>query len=153
MSPLLIVAGLFGIILIFGAVAAIALTGGDKEVESRLEEYVGGTVIDIPEDDVVSAEGPDVADRLDSALSGRDFFESTRQRIAKADMKLRVSEYFGLVVIAGVVGGIAGYFFGRANPVLAIIGFLVGLKAFPVFKLAWRHQNGCVPLMISWRTH
>lgn len=129
MPPIVIVAGLFAIILVFGAVVALVTSGGDKEVENRLEEYVGGTVVDIPEDDIVRSDGPDVADRLDSALSGRDFFEPTRQRIAKADVKLRVSEYFGLVIVAGVVGGIAGYFFGRGNIVLALVGFVVGLKA------------------------
>lgn len=129
MSPIVLIAGLFGLILIFGAVVAIVASGGDKEVENRLEEYVGGATVEIPEEDIVGSDGPDVADRLDSALSGRNFFETTRKRIAKADVKMRVSEYFGMVVIAGVVGALAGFILGRGNPVLAFLGFVVGLKA------------------------
>ena len=109
MPPFVIILGLAGLFLIIGAGAAIVL-GGKNDVENRLEEYVGGTAVDIPEAEIVTSDGPDVADRLDTALSGRNFFEPTRQKISKADVKLRVSEYMVLVVISGVVGGIAGYF-------------------------------------------
>ncbi len=129
MSPIIIGIGLVALFLVFGAGAALVMGGGNKDVEDRLEEYVGGTAVEIPEDDVVVADGPDVADRLDSALSGRDFFEKIRKRIARADVKMRVSEYMVLVIVAGVAGGIAGYIFGRSNPVLIFIGFVVGLKA------------------------
>lgn len=128
MPPFVIILGLVGLFLIFGAVAAIFL-GGKNEVENRLEEYVGGTAVNVPEDEIVTSSGPDVADRLDTALSGRNFFEPTRQKISKADVKLRVSEYVVLIIVSGVIGGIAGYFFGRSNIVLAIVGFVIGLKA------------------------
>ena len=129
MPPIVIIVGIAGIFLIFGAGAALVLGGGDRDVENRLEQYVGGATVDIPEDDLVVDDGPDVADRLDSALSGRNFFEPMRQRIAKADVKLRVSEYLVLVVVSGVVGGIAGFFFGRSSVGFGILGLLVGLKA------------------------
>lgn len=128
MPPFVIILGLAGLFLIFGAVAAIFL-GGKNDVENRLEEYVGGTAVNIPEDEIVTSSSPDVADRLDTALSGRNFFEPTRQKISKADVKLRVSEYVVLIIVSGVIGGIAGYFFGRSNIFLAVIGFVIGLKA------------------------
>ncbi|HFQ93056.1 MAG TPA: secretion system protein [Anaerolineae bacterium] len=129
MPPLLIVIALASVFLILGAGAAIVLGGGQSSVDDRLEQFVGTTttVVDIPDEDIDSA-GPDVADRLDKALSGRGFFESTRDRLAKADIKLRVSEYFVVVILATIGGGLLGYYLPKENSVIigavgAIIGF------------------------------
>ncbi|HID52748.1 MAG TPA: secretion system protein [Anaerolineae bacterium] len=128
MPPLLIVIALASVFLILGAGAAIVLGGGQSSVDDRLEQFVGTstTVVDIPDEDVDSA-GPDVADRLDKALSGRGFFETTRERLAKADLKLRVSEYFVVVILAAVGGGLLGYYVPKDNnPVLGVVGFIIG---------------------------
>jgi len=130
MSPLLIVVALASIFLILGAGAAIVFSGGG-DVDKRLEEYVGpvtGT-IDAPEEAVEVAR-PDMADRLDKALSGRDFFEKTRERLSKADLKLRVTEYFVLILLSTAAGGLAGYYLPRDNSyVFGVIGAVLGFMA------------------------
>ncbi len=131
MPPLLIVIALASIFLILGAGAAIVLGGGQSSVDDRLEQFVGTstTVVDIPDEDVDST-GPDVADRLDKALSGRGFFETTRERLAKADLKLRVTEYFTIVILATIAGGLLGYYLPKDNSVVfGVIGAIVGFIA------------------------
>lgn len=128
MPPILIVIALASVFLILGAGAAIVLSGGQSSVDDRLEQFVGPTtVIDIPEDATAGEASPDVADRLDKALSGRGFFERTRDRLAKADLKLRVSEYIVLVILATVGGAALGYYLPRDNSIfVAIFGALIG---------------------------
>ena len=129
MSPLIIIAGAFAVLLMLGAGIAIVVTGNQSAVDERLEQFVGSaTVVDLPET-VIDDGGPDVADRLDKALSGRNFFEPIRERISRADAKLRVSEYVTLVIICGLGVGIVGYFLPQQNSiVIAILAGFIGLR-------------------------
>lgn len=128
MSPLILLAGVAALLMIFGAGVAI-LTGGQSRVEERLEQFVGPTtVLETPDTAIVEDSGPDVADRLDRILSGREFFGPLRERIARADVKLRVSEYVVLVIISAVVVGLAAYFLFDRSIVLLIVGLFVGLR-------------------------
>lgn len=129
MSPLIIIAGAFAVLLMLGAGIAIVVTGNQSAVDERLEQFVGSaTVVDLPET-VIDDDGPDVADRLDKALSGRNFFEPIRERISRADAKLRVSEYVTLVIICGLGVGIVGYFLPQQNSiVIAILAGFIGLR-------------------------
>ena len=129
MSALIIIVGAFAVLLMLGAGIAFVVTGNQSTVDERLEQFVGtGTVVDLPET-VVDDEGPDVADRLDKALSGRNFFEPIRERISRADAKLRVSEYVTLVIICGVLAAIIGYFLPQQNSlVIGIVAGFIGLR-------------------------
>lgn len=130
MSPLLIFGAALAAIFILGAGIAFVATGNQSAVDERLEQFVGSntTIVELPES-VEANDGPDVADRLDKALSGRNFFEPIRERISRADAKLRVSEYVTLVVISGVIGGVAGYFLPQDNSwFIAGIGIFLGIR-------------------------
>lgn len=134
MSPLIIILGIAGLFLIFGAGAAFLLGGGESTVDERLEQFVGTTPVNVPEETAVADAGPDMADRLDKAMSGRGFFASIRDRISKSDLKLRVSEYIVLVVICTVLGAAAGYFLPQQNSiVVAIIGAFIGSRVPPFY--------------------
>lgn len=123
----LILLGLVAFLLVLGAGVALVAGGNRAAVGDRLEEFVASTnVLDIP--DVVGDKGPDVADRLDKALSNRSFFEKLRERIARADVKLRVTEYMGLTVVSSIGVVAAVYFFFDGNKILMIVGALVGLQ-------------------------
>lgn len=130
MSPLFIILGVVAFLMVMGAGIAIVATGNRGDVEERLEQFVGNTTIAEIEEEVVTPAhtGPDMADRLDKVISGRNFFEPIRQRIAKADVKLRVSEYLVLVGVSAVVTAGLAYFLFNQNIVLAIVGFFVGLR-------------------------
>ncbi|MBX3057788.1 MAG: type II secretion system F family protein [Anaerolineae bacterium] len=135
MTPLIIILGLAGFLLIAGAAVALVASGGKQDVE-RLEQFVGATttVVDIPEEGASKPGGPDVADRMDRALSGRNFFQPTKEKISKADVKLRVAEYLALMVIFALIGAALGYFLPQENSrLLAVIGFLVGSRVPPIY--------------------
>ena len=144
MPPLVIVGGALALLLMLGAGIAFVATGNQSAVDERLEQFVGtATVVDLPES-VDVADGPDVADRLDKALSGRNFFEPIRERISRSDAKLRVSEYMILVVVSGAIGGVVGYFLPQENSfVIAAVGFLLGLRVprFYVQTMAKRRME------------
>ena len=129
MSPLILIAGGFALLLMLGAGIAFVATGNQNSVDERLEQFVGtATVVELPES-VDDDGGPDVADRIDEALSTRNFFDPIRERISKADAKLRVSEYAILVVICGIGAAAVGYFLPQDNSIViaAIAGFF-GLR-------------------------
>lgn len=129
MSPLIIIVGAFAVLLMLGAGIAIVVTGNQSTVDERLEQFVGTTtVVELPET-VVDDSGPDVADRLDKALSGRNFFEPIRERISRADAKLRVSEYITLVIASGVLAAVIGYFLPQDNSLfIAVVAGFFGLR-------------------------
>ncbi|HEX6385470.1 MAG TPA: type II secretion system F family protein [Anaerolineae bacterium] len=128
MSPLIIIGGIAAFLLIFGAGIAIVATG-NREVEERLEQYVGTTAaVAVSEEIEATPAAPDVADRLDKALSGQSFFGPIRERISKADVKLRVSEYLVLVFISGIAVATLAYFLFNNNIILALVGLFFGLR-------------------------
>ncbi|MBK8987450.1 MAG: type II secretion system F family protein [Chloroflexi bacterium] len=129
MPPLLlIVLAAASLLIVFGAGIALVAGGSRGNVDKRLEQFVGVTDVVNVAEEIESDRGDDLADRLDSALSGRGFFAPTKERIAKADIKLRVTEYIGLVFLSAVGVGIATYLIMNRSFPLALIGALVGLQ-------------------------
>ena len=130
MSPIiLIVLGGIAVLVIFGAGIALVTGGNRGNVDERLEQFVTSSdVVDIAEEIEVNARGEDLADKMDSALSGRGFFAPTKERISKADVKLRVSEYIVFMFLSAIGVAVATYFLMNQNEVLAVIGAVVGLQ-------------------------
>jgi tight adherence protein B len=129
------------IILIGGGVLFLVLIGvgiallvGDSSinVDQRLDQLSNGAEWE-PEFldsnlEPETSKSPELADRLDEAFESRGFgfVESIRTRIARADLKLRVSEYLMIIVLMGIfVGGLAWYFFSQSVS-MGILGLAVG---------------------------
>ncbi len=132
MSPLIIILGVVGFLFIFGAGVAIVVGGNRGNVDERLEQFVGSTgtllepiTADEPEPVI---EGPDIADRVDTLLSGRSFFEPLRVQISRADVKLRVTEYLVLVGLSTVFVPIILYFVFKQSILIGVIGIFVGWR-------------------------
>jgi tight adherence protein B len=106
-DPLLI-AGIVLVVLMLGGAAVAFFTGGNKQVDERMEQYVTSSSAYEVEEEEVARSGPDMADRLDKAMAGRDFTARIRTRMNRADVKLRVSEYFVMRIIAAVGVGLLG---------------------------------------------
>lgn len=127
MPTTLIIIAIIAFLMIVGAGMAL-LADGRRGVDQRLEQFVGSTTYEIPEELVDVAAGPDVAERFDGLISRRGFFQPIRERILRSDVKLRVSEYMALTLISALVVAVAFYFFLNRNFPLAILGFLLGLR-------------------------
>lgn len=144
MPPFVIIAGALAVLFILGAGIALVMTSGQTAVDERMEQFVTTTIgVDLPES-VDAADGPDMADRLDKALSRRNMFETIKERISRADAKLRVTEYLFLVVICGVLGGFLGYILPQQNSfIIGLVGLFLGLRVprFYVRTMAKRRMQ------------
>jgi tight adherence protein B len=123
-SPLILGLGALAVLVLFGAVVAFVTSSGQAQVDERLEEFVGGGAAAFSSADM---EMPRVAmaDRMDRAIAGRGFTGKIKQRIARADVKLRVTEYIGLQFLVAVALGFAGNLL--AGWFAAVAGAVFGL--------------------------
>ena len=120
-----------GIVLVFYALRETLLSG--SEVGDRL-----GTIMGRPQ----AAAGPSqgagdsaLAKQVERAFARQTFAQKVQQDLARADLKLTVSEYMGVRAISAVVVAIGGYFAGISNELLqqpmifagvgAVIGWMV----------------------------
>ena len=136
MLPTLIVAAVAGAAILLIAVG-IASAAGGSGVSSRLERYAAGKRI--PED----REGGDSLGALaglsrsaamatiNRAVEGRDFGANLARELARADLKLKVSEY--LIIWAGTAIGLPFFMLllspflpSLGNPLVILIGLIVG---------------------------
>ncbi len=133
MNPLILLAGFLGLLMIFGAGVAL-LGGGRSEVDERMDRYVGGAqaaavVVEEPS----RPRRPAVGERLDSAIGDRGFTRGIKARIAKADVKLRVSEYVGLRLLFAVLAGVLVYFLLGQVVLFAVLALIGGSFIPPIY--------------------
>lgn len=128
MSPLVIVVIALGLVMIVGATAAL-LGGGNRQVSQRMEQFVGAyePVVEAEEPERISRRGAGFSDRFDERLVKRDAWDRVRRRIARSDVRLRVSEYILLQILATFVLAGVGYFVLN-NVLYAILGAVLGLQ-------------------------
>ncbi len=134
-SLTLIVAAVAGlaILLIFLGIAA---GGRGSGLTSRLERYASGSK---PEAEKKTGQGP-ISDllansaalaTLNKAVEQRDFGANIQRELARADLRLKVSEY--LMIWAGLTAGVPAAMFilsailpTLGNPIALVIGGVVG---------------------------
>ena len=138
MSPtLLIFIGVgLGLLLIFGAGIALLSGGNQINVDERLDKFAGSAEWEPEFVDEASLQEAqvDVADRIDEAISTRgfSFFDRIKDRVSRADLKLRVSEYLSIVLGLSVALAAVGYFL-IGGQFWAIVGALVGSQVFRIY--------------------
>jgi tight adherence protein B len=126
-SPLILALGALFLLVFFGAVVAFVTGGGQAQVDQRLEEFVGGGAAATFAPDDIEAPRMAMADRMDRAISGRGFTGKIKERIARADVKLRVMEYIGLQFLLAFGLGATGYLL-MGGWFMAAIGGLIGFS-------------------------
>lgn len=150
MSPavlIIIVAGVALLLIIGAGVALLSGSSGRINVEERLDQ-VSGTAEWQPEflegEPGVVREQKTLADSIDKQLSGRNFsfFGPIKARIGRADLKLRVSEYIAVVLMATIVGAFIGYFL-LGGMLFAVVGALIGSQVTRIYAnvMAKRRQK------------
>lgn len=130
-TTLLIIAGALGGLIVLGATIALVSGGRTVNVNEQVEKFSGAWDDVVVEDTTSSsASRGEVADRIDKAITSRNInaFDSIKRNLARADIKLRVIEYVGILLGAMVgVGGLAYYFFGQSL-IFSLLGALIGLQ-------------------------
>jgi tight adherence protein B len=124
-SPLILGLGALFLLVLFGAVVAFVTSSGQAQVDQRLEEFVGGGAAATFAPAEMDMPREAMADRMDRAIAGRGFTGKIRERIARADVKLRVTEYIALQFLTAFGLGAAGYYL-MGGWFMAVIGGLVG---------------------------
>lgn len=124
MSPLVI-----SIVLIVIAVLLLLfgfLGTGESSVEERLSRYTETGPVETEAPKESKPKNNPLTDYLDKAFSQSDWFENISKDLARADLKLRPTEYISLMVIACVgTGLLAGFLF--ESWVFGVGGGILGL--------------------------
>lgn len=131
MEPIIFVLAGLALLVILGGAVASMMGRGASEVEERLSRY-SGTEFDVASIEETSEGGASfvtpIAERLEKAVSRRDFAGAIKSELQRADLKLKVGEYLTLSIISvigfGLVGGLV---FG--GPLFAALGAVAGFFA------------------------
>jgi tight adherence protein B len=134
--PLTIVVAAVAALAILLIAVGIASSGSGGGVSARLERYASGKE-ETPKAEAGSGSLGDLIsqsaalNQLNRAVEQRDFGANLGRELARADLKLKVSEY--LFIWVGAVVGVpallyvAGFAFpGLQNPIILLVGAVVG---------------------------
>jgi tight adherence protein B len=146
----IVIAGVAALAIFLIAVG-VATSGGGSGVNARLERYASGSK---EKPAATAKEGAGLADAIQSSqalaqlnkvVEQRDFGTNLAREIARADLRLKVSEY--LVIWAGVTVGVPILMIllsvaieGLRNPLVLLIGTLIGFM-LPRFWLGRRKSS------------
>ncbi len=134
----LVIAGVSGVIAAIILVVGVLSLRREREavVEARLGRYTDLTTLSTQitqeeEEDKKKKEEKTgvITERLEKALKGRKFAEKWRTKLARADLKLKVSEYFMLHIISVVVFFLVGWQIIFKNPLLGVVAGVIGFFA------------------------
>jgi tight adherence protein B len=122
-----------GIILVFGAIASM-LGGGSESVEARMARYAGPGSGQIAADaaEKTKKKAKRRRDRkevdpfatLSADVEDKRFATKVQRDLARANLKLRVAEYYYIRIGASLALGVILFVF--RDPVSGIVGFLIG---------------------------
>lgn len=117
MLPLVGAVSVFVVILL--VFLLIAQRMGQDNVGDRLSQYAGRAA---------GGEKPQatLAQRMDLVVAKGERGNKIARDLARADLKLQVSEFIGLKLLSALGGAAAGAFLGRADPRAILISALVG---------------------------
>ena len=117
---LIIGGGLAVLLLIVGVVESV--NSERALVEKRLGRYLG-------DEDVAESRGADrsiVTDWVNKRVEKSSFGDRIARELARADLKLKVAEYFALLFITVFFGALIFGFLGGWHPVSFLIGAVLG---------------------------
>lgn len=126
MNWIIIIGGIILIILLI--IGVIVSSNSERSiVEQRLSQYL--------DDDKPGKSGGNdpqraiITDWVSKRVEKTSFGDRVARDLARADMKFKVGEYFVLILVAMLVGGLVTWFLGNRHPVSALIGVIAGAFA------------------------
>jgi tight adherence protein B len=126
MSTWVIIVG--GIILIILLIVGVVVSSNSERslVEQRLSQYLEGDKKNADDND---AQRSMLTDWVSKRVEKTSFGDRIARDLARADLKFKVAEYFVLIAVAILVGGLFAWFIGNRHPVSALIGAVAGAFA------------------------
>lgn len=124
MTWILIIGGGFAIVLLI--VGVVQSAGSERAlVEQRLGRYLDDDKSEADKE----ADKSLVTDWVNRRVEKSSFGDRIARELARADLKLKVAEYFALYVIAIILGALILGFLGGWHPVSFLIGAVLGAFA------------------------
>jgi tight adherence protein B len=125
--PLYLWIGLLVAVVLLVVGLVVTLTSQRSLVDERLESYLqqGKEVPDLTEDKPKGSSF--LSGWITSRVETTSFGERISRELARADLKFKSGEYVILVILASLVTGVLGYFFGGGSFIFAIAGAIFGL--------------------------
>jgi tight adherence protein B len=115
------------LLLMIGVV--VTLTTQKSLVDERLENYLqqekGTTEVEPAE--LKEARQAILTDWITTRVEQTNLGENISRELARADLKFKTGEYIALVIIASVITGIFGYFFGGGSLIFGLVGLILGM--------------------------
>src|SRR5262245_56564785 len=118
MFPYIGAVGLFLVILVVFWIIARSM-GRGPGVGDRLTQFAG-------RQERAQADEAKPLAKLDAAVAKGKQGSQIARDLARADLKLTVTEFIGLKILAAIAGAALGAFLGRASPSAMLISALVG---------------------------
>jgi len=124
----LLIGGGLGVALLLVGVAVNVL-GGQTVVEERLGRYAesGGMVTGGAAPKEKAERRAILGDFVSRLGEGTNLFDSVSKNLARADIKLRPAEYYGMVIIAAIVAWLLGTVLGQSILFGIVAGTIGGL--------------------------
>ena len=124
MNWIIIIGGIVLIILLI--VGVIVSSNSERSlVEDRLSQYLD----DGKENVDAAAQRSVVTDWVSRRVEKTSFGDRIARDLARADIKFKVGEYFVLILVSILLGGLIAWFLGNRHPVSALIGTIAGAFA------------------------
>ncbi|HJW90387.1 MAG TPA: type II secretion system F family protein [Anaerolineales bacterium] len=132
MLTILIIAGVLILVLLVVGVL-ISVTSEKSLVEERLGRY-------LQEESAArktKVQATPVSDWLNRQVEHSHWAGGVARELARADIKLRTSEYLAIMVLSGMGVAVVSWFFGGKTILFALIGLLVGIS-LPRMYVRWQ---------------
>jgi tight adherence protein B len=125
LTTIIIVGGIVIIVLlIIGLV--VSINSERSMVEQRLNQYLEGSETREEERQMQRAV---LTDWVSRRVEKTSFGDRVARDLARADLKIKVGEYFALIFIAMLAGGAVAWLVGNRHPVSFVIGMVLGFVA------------------------
>lgn len=137
MLPYIIIGGGIAIIILLVIGIIVSASSERNLVEQRLGEYLQQDERTKAE---LLAERSILTDWVSTRVEKTSYGNKVARELARADLKLKVAEYFALVLIATMVGGALAWLLGNQQIISLIIGAIAGFFA-PRFYVARQQRR------------
>ncbi len=115
-----------GVLLFFWGISSMMGGAGAETLESRMHRYAGGPQVQAQEKKAAKKERREIDPfaTLSSDVADKRFASRVQRDLARADLRLRVAEYYYLRV--GLALGLCAVLFLLRDPLSALVGAILG---------------------------